>query len=1048
MNRGKILSNNPCNADLFEGKAHEKLARVIADEIIKDENCTIIGIDGCWGSGKSNLVGMVEKCLTEGGNEDNKKYHFFTYDAWGHQNDLQRRSILEELTINLTHGENAILDEKIWKDKLDNLLAKKKKTSTKTVPSLNFAIVTIALMTAFTPVISAIAGQISSQTWRLIVTAVIYFGAISFIVLKQISSLKKHEQKVNLENFFSELFLLYKDKITENEKFETISEREPSTKQFITWMEDINKGIKSKDKHLIFVIDNMDRLPKQKVHELWSAIHSFFSETHYSNIKVVVPFDRMHIRNAFQSENIEGKQKDEVKLYGDDFINKTFYVVYHVAPPILSGWKQYFEYQWEAAFGEDYPLDSTVLQIYDMLTEDHSPRKIVAFINEFVIIKGICDDTIPDRYIALFIFGRSAISAKPMTEILSPSYLGSLEFMYKEDKDMAGYISSLFYQLPVTDAIDIVYLRQFTKELDANTPDSIKQMKVSGNRKFFAILSRAIAEIHNTENATLALHTVFGNESTAEIQNSWNCLYQMDRDSQHDRFSQYHKILLTHIRDKSQFIKHLIRGYHSGLNEYSDIKEYMLGIDELSTTEGIDLYGMLERIHKAITPTQFITLVGNAGKEYKKYGLSCNDTVLSDHLRQQDIFYWEKLTIIPDLDRNEYPLSSYKSKIEADLKSSNLTVVQAKVLFSRLKELRDDNKTIKYKDYFQDITLDNLFHSAQDEFRYDLIAMRLSSLGNFSTTSYNYINNFLNSNYGEPIVCEVAKVSSCYVSYGELLASLGSYHIPFMKSLCKYLTLNKNGTQTMNIVDIAKKFDTIISNSDISNTELFIRMDDWNKYKESIQVSDVPSIPCSFFKAAKFTDCELSEYVLDLALQYLQSISQEEWANYLKTTKCFQFDLLGLHHPERIQPFFDAFKALLKSYASGETTEQLSIARADSIICIAEEMEHDVKRLFMDIRDIFLNSGITAAKLKYFGKWLFKYARLEYKSGCLEKILPSEILDDDEVIQLMEINKDVVKGMVGHAVDASEFYEKLKSMMLGSKKNNSQLRALCDFLGL
>ena len=64
MSKGKILSKSPCNADLFEGKAHEKLAKTIADEIVSDENCTIIGIDGGWGSGKSNLVGMVEKYLT------------------------------------------------------------------------------------------------------------------------------------------------------------------------------------------------------------------------------------------------------------------------------------------------------------------------------------------------------------------------------------------------------------------------------------------------------------------------------------------------------------------------------------------------------------------------------------------------------------------------------------------------------------------------------------------------------------------------------------------------------------------------------------------------------------------------------------------------------------------------------------------------------------------------------------------------------------------------------------------------------------------------
>ena len=325
MSKGKILSKSPCNADLFEGKAHEKLAKTIADEIVSDENCTIIGIDGGWGSGKSNLVGMVEKYLTGGNSETKDKYHFFTYDAWGHQNDLPRRSILEELTSDITQGTNALLAENTWKKRLDNLLAKRKKTKTKTVPSLNFAIVTIALMTAFTPMINAIAEEIPYQCGRLFFTIAIYLIPIAFIVYKQRCTLKKHGQEFNCENFFTELFLLYKDKVIENEKFETISEREPSTKQFKDWMNDINKDIKSKDKYLIIVFDNMDRLPKQKVQELWSAIHSFFSETYYSNIKVIVPFDRLHIRNAFQSENLSDKNENKVKVYGDDFINKTAY---------------------------------------------------------------------------------------------------------------------------------------------------------------------------------------------------------------------------------------------------------------------------------------------------------------------------------------------------------------------------------------------------------------------------------------------------------------------------------------------------------------------------------------------------------------------------------------------------------------------------------------------------------------------------------------------------------------------------------------------------
>lgn len=65
----------------------------------------IIGLEGKWGSGKSNVVENIKKHL------DGEGYHTFTYDAWGHQEDLQRRSILETLTNDLI--ENKVLGGKV-----------------------------------------------------------------------------------------------------------------------------------------------------------------------------------------------------------------------------------------------------------------------------------------------------------------------------------------------------------------------------------------------------------------------------------------------------------------------------------------------------------------------------------------------------------------------------------------------------------------------------------------------------------------------------------------------------------------------------------------------------------------------------------------------------------------------------------------------------------------------------------------------------------------------------------------------------------------------
>lgn len=1055
--KGKILSKAPCKEDLFEGQAHLNLANVIADQILTDSQCTIIGIDGGWGSGKSNLVGLVEKILKDDSKRQIQgKYHFFTYDAWGHQNDLPRRSILEELTEFIASDENQILNGKRWKEKLGNLLAKKKHTSTKTIPRINFAIIVLSLLVALTPVVSSI-NEVLPNAWIKIIFSVLFYGsALFFVYKKQRQNMKEYDQEFTWVNFFKELFLLYAEKVKEDEKYETISEREPSTRQFKEWMRNIDKDLLAVDKYLVIVIDNMDRLPKLKVQELWSAIHSFFSETQYDNIRVIVPFDRLHIRNAFQSEDIvmaeandleSGKVEKEVAVYGDDFINKTFYIVYHVAPPILSGWKDYFETMWYEAFGENCEIDNAVLQVYDLMTKEHTPRKIVAFIDEFVTVKSIADESIPDKYIALFIFGRTTIAKDPFNEILVPSYLRSLDFLYKDDANMPKFMSALYYQLPVDKAMDVVYTRQFTRELDENNLDSIKKIKESSSNKFKAILERSLAMVTNTNNATLALENLFLNETSSEIDNFWACLYNKDKSSRLEitKFLPYHKILLDHIKDKNNYWNALISGYHSAFDDTSDVKKYLGGIDELAQVMSFDVYGRLSRVKKEISPAQFIALVEDKENTYKQYGLTCSDTKLSEYLVGLTVEDWKNLSILPFLDRkNEYPLSSFVQAIEEKIRNANLQPSDAEILFDRLKEMKE-GQTISYNSYFQNNKLESLFNSTKDDFRNDLMAMRISALDNYSSSS-SYLQNALNDDSEETIVA-IAKVVQSYINYGEMLTGLESFSMPIFKSLCKYLTLHSVGVQRMSIKNVAKKFDVIVNNSDISEDELFIKLNGWRKFKENITVDDVPSLPLNIFESAKRNDCELATYLLDLSDKYLSSLDQNEWEEYLQSKDSLQLQLLRIHHPNKNQTFFDAFKLLMKEYANS-SEGALPIETVNSVLEISKDLKHDVKRLFMDIRDIYLSVPITEIQLKYFGHWLFDYANLEKKEGCLERILPSEYLDDTTIISYMNNHKDVVKGMVEHSSDPSEFKEKLLSMLIGSRKDDENLKSLCEYLNI
>ena len=58
-----FIKNQPLGEDLFKNKSQEKTALVISEKIINEPEFKIIGIDGEWGSGISNLVQLIENKL-------------------------------------------------------------------------------------------------------------------------------------------------------------------------------------------------------------------------------------------------------------------------------------------------------------------------------------------------------------------------------------------------------------------------------------------------------------------------------------------------------------------------------------------------------------------------------------------------------------------------------------------------------------------------------------------------------------------------------------------------------------------------------------------------------------------------------------------------------------------------------------------------------------------------------------------------------------------------------------------------------------------------
>ena len=1052
MGKGKLLSKVPCNDDLFEGGAHRKLAIEISDEIRNDDNCTIIGIDGGWGSGKSNLVGMIQKELSVGSN--GAKYHFFTYDAWGHQTDLQRRTILEELTSDLVKGQTPILDENSWKDSLENLLAKKKHTSTKTIPAIGIGTIVSLFTILLTPFVTHLASLVSVEWLKQAVLVIPYVAAYGFFGYRHYGKMKdKYKQDFTWEKCLSEFFLIYKDDIKEETKFETISEKEPSSRQFKDWIHEIDNGLKqNNDIVLILVIDNMDRLPKQKVQELWAAIHSCFSEEKYTNIRIIVPFDRLHIRNAFQSENLvrqcDGKD-NAITVYGDDFINKTFYIVYTVPPPILSGWMHYFKDRWKEAFGNSAIVDHSVLQVYDMLTKEQSPRKIIAFINQFVTIRNLCDERIEDKYIALYIFGRSKIIENPLEEILNPSYLQGLNFLYSDDENMASNISSLYYQLSLDKAMDVVFTREVTAELDDNNVKVLDQLR--GNANYWEILNHSIISVSNIENATLALEKHFGDESSHEASLIWDALYRRScpgSATQDKQYEEYHGILLKHISEKKDYYAHLLTVYHANIYDGFDLQNYINGIDKLHEFISEEDRKISDR-KTIISPKQYLQLVESRKDNFEEYGLVVEDEKMDDYLVNLDVNKLADMKLYPLL-KNEVELPRYKEQIK-QLVAENTSNIQIETkLLYRLKEIVKNNRPIDISIYLNDNDIYNMLNalSKDDELYPDVLGMAISRY----SSGYVYIRGYLQNSIGTLTEEQTEKVSSCieyYICYGDLLLQLDDFSaMQYVTDIARKLTTSKYGVSTMDVKMALVNYDTIHENLKLESHVILTRFNDWKKYISSVTLEDVPSLSISLVGDMKnSSELQISKHCLGMVEEYLESIDQEAWKHSLVSND-YNFKLLCVYHPKSLAFYIDAFKEIMRGYALGNSETSISNELTEKAITILNDMGYDCSIVFKEVRDIFVNNScVNKDKLRYFGKWLFLYGDLEGSKKSLNKILRSEFLDDPEILKLVSENKTVVKQIMKKTDDTSDFTNKL-SALTKQHEDDDGLKSLCSYWGI
>lgn len=432
----RLITDTPSQTDRFG--TFGSVVKAISNLITTEDGGIAIGIEGEWGAGKSTLINLLKKQITE----HSQDCEVIIFDAWAHQDDPLRRSFLETLIDGLSKAEWITSDTKTSKK---DLLSRRAKVDYKTTsPILKPLGVAVGICSFLIPIGLAMFNSalrdgltLEWSGWQMIHTKAvigIIFSLSPVIVITIARIFRKYkkldEEENNKDEYGSTLGSLLLHKYSTREITKTISEPNPTSVEFEEIFVDLmDEALIDNERRLVLVIDNLDRVEPHEAISILSTLHTFlqdkFSRDYnwFRRIWIAIPYSPDGLRQIWDSrktknvasisdghEPVESGNSISQKLgISERFLEKRFQIRFEVPPIVLSDWGNYLQELLENALPEHPKYDAEfhdVYRIYD-LTRPWSdlpptPRDLKIFVNQIGALHRQWQDTYPLTCLAYY----------------------------------------------------------------------------------------------------------------------------------------------------------------------------------------------------------------------------------------------------------------------------------------------------------------------------------------------------------------------------------------------------------------------------------------------------------------------------------------------------------------------------------------------------------------------------------------------------------------------------------------------------------------------
>ena len=602
----KLLSTWPTGEDLSGKNPQKAISDAIVNHVIDydDEHYEgglvprVIGLKGKWGSGKSNVIKILI------GNESLKeKYHVLEFDAWSYQEDEYRISLMEHITAQIKRlypqKENDI--EKVLRKALTNY----EYEETKFEPHVSGLLVGLIITIAFTSLFGFILEKYpDTDFYRYSRLA---FVVIPWVLLSFYAWLKRKD--------IDDLLVLFETTIRNGGTTRTTYSRNPSVSDLRLWLNNISKIC---GKKLIVVIDNMDRLPKEKLRNLWSMIQVFANNEKMENVWIVIPYDELQLKKVI---GVDYKQ----------YIRKTIPVTISVGKPIMSDVRDVFDGLYKKAFGEVETNISYIRALFVFTNESYSIRDIIYFLNSMVAINR----QFPNFSlvsVALYVVMEEEIEENPfkvlMADVFAPKYSPIVPLTEENRSEVAAIV----YHVSKDDAMQVMYENVIDHAVMGD--DKLPIEEVKDKKDFYKVLTDYCTnvDIQLYEGYIDVLDTVEAHAQKdyyCEINICWQHVIQF-----YLGYDPFNVPWVSHERMKKMLVHCNDEQKTDMLNRYSydlftnrkttgkDIYKYCMELDSLIEQFNGERESLFSTI--PLLPAKFKEYLDVAKDQYRKYPVECN----------------------------------------------------------------------------------------------------------------------------------------------------------------------------------------------------------------------------------------------------------------------------------------------------------------------------------------------------------------------------------------------------------------------------------------